>query len=65
VRVPYGQRGDAGNTRSSRVDSLALAAGAGVRGFEDLDESLLIIGMELVEDDAGDINPVRRPASPN
>ena len=47
------------------MDSLALAAGAGVPDFEDLDESLLIIGMELVEDDAGDIKPVRRPASPN
>jgi hypothetical protein len=40
---------------------LALAA----RGFEAMGENLLRIGMELVDGEAGDIEPVRRPASPN
>jgi hypothetical protein len=44
-----------------QMASLALAA----RGFESLGENLLRIGIELVEGEAGDIEPVRRPASPN
>jgi len=44
-----------------RMAGLALAA----RGFESLGENLLRIGMEMVEGDPGDIEPARRPASPN
>ncbi|MGO9290740.1 MAG: hypothetical protein ACLP66_14840 [Polyangia bacterium] len=44
-----------------RLAGLALAA----RGFEPLGENLLRIGIELVEGEAGDIEPARRPASPN
>jgi hypothetical protein len=44
-----------------RLAGLALAA----RGFEPLGENLLRIGMEMVEGNAGDIEPARRPASPN
>jgi hypothetical protein len=44
-----------------RMAGLALAA----RGFEAMGENLLRIGMELVDGEAGDIEPVRRPASPN
>ena len=44
-----------------RLAGLALAA----RGFEFLGENLLRIGMEMVEGDAGGIEPARRTASPN
>lgn len=44
-----------------RMAGLALAA----RGFEAMGENLLRIGMELVEGEAGDIEPVRWPTSPN
>jgi len=44
-----------------RLAGLALAA----RGFEFLGENLLRIGMEMVEGDAGGIEPARRSASPN
>ncbi len=44
-----------------RLAGLALAA----RGFEPLGENLLRIGMEMVEGDAGGIEPARRPTSPN
>jgi hypothetical protein len=44
-----------------RMAGLALAA----QGFEAMGENLLRVGMELVEGEAGDIEPVRRPASPN
>ena len=44
-----------------RMAGLALAA----RGFETVGENLLRIGIELVEGDAGGIEPARQPASPN